>query len=72
MKSGRAGNKKKLNIRIQQEESYQNDVLFFLCFENVLKIQASVIYIEQEGVLLNRLTFSVLFKGDVQSTNGAY
>ena len=32
-----------LYIRIQQEKSYQNDELFFLGFEKVLKMQASVI-----------------------------
>ena len=32
-----------LHIRIQQEKSYQNDELFFLGFEKVLKMQASVI-----------------------------
>ena len=32
-----------LHIRIQQEETYQNVELFFLLFEKVLKMQASVI-----------------------------
>ena len=32
-----------LHIRIQQEKSYQNDKLFYLGFEKVLKMQASVI-----------------------------
>ena len=32
-----------LNIRTQREKSYQNDELFFLGFENVLKMQTSVI-----------------------------
>ena len=31
-----------LHIRIQQEKSYQNDEFFFLGFEKVLKMQASV------------------------------
>ena len=31
-----------LNIRIQQEKNYLNDEHFFLGFENVLKMQASV------------------------------
>ena len=31
-----------LHIRIQQEKSYQNDKLFYLGFEKVLKMQASV------------------------------
>ena len=32
-----------LDIRNQQEKSYQNDELFFLGFEKVQKMQASVI-----------------------------
>ena len=32
-----------LQKRIQQEKSYQNDEVFFLGFEKVLKVQASVI-----------------------------
>ena len=32
-----------LHICIQQEKNYQNDELFFLGFEKVLKLQASVI-----------------------------
>jgi len=32
-----------LHIRIQQEKSSQNDKLFYLGFEKVLKMQASVI-----------------------------
>ena len=32
-----------LNIRNQQEKSYQNDELYFLRFEKVLKMQVSVI-----------------------------
>ena len=32
-----------LHIRIQQEKSYQNDKLFYLGFEKVLKMKASVI-----------------------------
>ena len=31
------------HIRIQQEKSYQNDELFFLGFEKVLKLQGSVV-----------------------------
>ena len=34
-----------LNIRIQQEKNYQNDELFLLWFEKVLKMQGSVIVI---------------------------
>ena len=34
-----------LSIRLQQEKSYQKDELFLLGFEEVLKTQASVIYI---------------------------
>ena len=32
-----------LHIRIQQKKNYQNDELFLLGFENVLKMQVSVI-----------------------------
>ena len=32
-----------LNIRLQLEKSYQNEELFLLRFEKVLKMQASVI-----------------------------
>ena len=35
--------KNDLQIRIQQEKSYEKDGLFFLEFEKVLKMQASVI-----------------------------
>ena len=31
------------HIRIQHEKSYQNDEVFFLGFEKVLKVQASAI-----------------------------
>ena len=41
-KPRRAG-KNGLHIRTQQEKSYQNYELFFLGFEKVLKMQASVI-----------------------------
>ena len=34
-----------LNIRIRQEKIYQNNVLFFVGFEKVLKIQVGVIYL---------------------------
>ena len=33
-----------LHIRIQPEKCYQDDKLFYLGFENVLKMQASVIH----------------------------
>ena len=36
-----------LHIRIQQEKSYQKDELFFLGFEEVLKMQASVVNKQQ-------------------------
>ena len=35
--------KNDLHIRITQEKSYQNDEVFFLGFEKVLKMQPSVI-----------------------------
>ena len=35
--------KNSLDIRNQQEKNYQNDELFFLGFEKVKKMQASVI-----------------------------
>ena len=35
--------KKGLNIRIQQEKCYQNEELFLLGFEKVIKMQSSVI-----------------------------
>ena len=42
--------KKDLHMRIQLEKSYQNDELFFLGFQKVLKMQASVI----ERVIMNK------------------
>ena len=33
-----------LNIHIQQEKTYQNDALFILGFEKVLKMKSSVIF----------------------------
>ena len=42
-----------LHFRIQQEKSFQNDKFFYLGFEKVLKMQASVIYeSEEEAELL--------------------
>ena len=35
--------KNALRIRIQEEKSFQNNELFFLGFEKVIKIQAGVI-----------------------------
>ena len=55
---------KGLTICIQQGKSYQNDELFILCFEKVLKMQASVI---DRSSLLN--TFFLNFIGYNEKKN---
>ena len=40
-----------LNICFQQEKSYQNEDLFYMGFEKVLKMQVSVIYLRTSSIV---------------------
>ena len=46
-----------LNFRIQQEKSYQNEELFFLGFEKVLKMQArAVLFFSKNSMLVTLIS----------------